>query len=304
MFQYVQENNIRITSKSNMKKILLSIAFLCATFANAQTLKFDLNKDGKENKADLSFLVNYLMDKDKKYDNQYNNHEYVDLGLSVKWATMNIGATEVAGSKTNPHTGQLDCFGEYYAWAETEPKDEYTWANLKYCKNGTSTFTKYIGSSSYGTIDEYRILELTQTCDDAARSNWGGSWRMPTYAELQELMDNCYWEWTKNYNSSDVKGYIIYKAKDNSDKGKKTTESSSSQTTASYSLADTHIFLPAAGLRENSAINHVGSCCYYWLSEVFSKYSDAAYCTDVRWNQISYEIFDRCKGLTVRAVCQ
>lgn len=106
-------------------------------------------------------------------------HEYVDLGLpsGLKWATCNVGATEIYGK------------GEHYAWGETEVKSNYTtWENYWLC-NGTDDYmTKYNGH------DGNKILGLS---DDAAYCKWGDSWRMPTQAEMQELCDNCTFESVK-----------------------------------------------------------------------------------------------------------
>lgn len=109
-------------------------------------------------------------------DPEIGNHEYVDLGLSVKWATCNVGASKP------------EEYGDYFAWGETEPKSNYTWSNYKYCNGSSSSLTKYCTNSSHGTIDNKTTLELS---DDAARANWGGSWRMPTDAEVTELCENC-----------------------------------------------------------------------------------------------------------------
>lgn len=106
-------------------------------------------------------------------------HEYVDLGLpsGLKWATCNVGATEIYGK------------GEHYAWGETEVKSDYTtWEYYRLC-NGTDEYmTKYNGH------DGNKILGLS---DDAAYCKWGDSWRMPTQAEMQELCDNCTFESVK-----------------------------------------------------------------------------------------------------------
>ena len=106
---------------------------------------------------------------------EYNGHEYVDMGLSVKWATMNVGA-----EKCTDH-------GDYFAWGETGCKDDYTWGTYQH---GTSAddLTKY----SY--TDDALALEAA---DDAAAANWGCAWRMPTQTEWEELCDkrNCIWEW-------------------------------------------------------------------------------------------------------------
>jgi uncharacterized protein (TIGR02145 family) len=95
-----------------------------------------------------------------------NGYEYVDLGLNVKWATCNVGASSPSD------------FGNYYAWGETTTTSDYSSSNSK-------TYGKSIndikGNSQY----------------DAARANWGGDWRMPTKEEMQELIDKCTWTWTK-----------------------------------------------------------------------------------------------------------
>ncbi len=116
-----------------------------------------------------------------------NGKGYVDLGLSVKWATCNVGAT-------TPEE-----YGNYFAWGETTPKTTYSWSTYKYC-NGT-----YDSMTKYGTVDNKTTLELT---DDAAHVNWGGSWRMPTRAEQYELINtnNCTWTWT---TQNGVNGYKV-----------------------------------------------------------------------------------------------
>ena len=93
---------------------------------------------------------------------ELNGHEWVDLGLSVKWATMNIGAYS-----------ELD-YGDYFAWGETSP-------NSVYSKDISKTMGLDLPDISGNK--EY----------DAARANWGGSWRMPTKKEWQELRDKCEW---------------------------------------------------------------------------------------------------------------
>ena len=111
----------------------------------------------------------------------YNNgHEYVDLGLSVKWATVNIGAN----SPEAP--------GSYFAWGETKPKSTYNWSTYKYCNGSMTTLTKYCRLEYFGNVDNKTELDLS---DDAARYNWGGTWRMPTYKEMSELITKCKVSW-------------------------------------------------------------------------------------------------------------
>lgn len=127
------------------------------------------------------------------------SHEFVDLGLSVKWATCNVGASKPE-----------EC-GDYFAWGETTPKTNYSWSTYRYCKGVYATITKYCTSRSYGSIDRLTQLELS---DDAAHVNWGRDWRMPTYEEQKELRNKCIWKWT---TQNGVNGYqVISKLNGNS----------------------------------------------------------------------------------------
>ena len=110
-------------------------------------------------------------------DNENYVHA-VDLGLSVKWACCNVGATAPEG------------YGGYYAWGETEEKSYYDWNTYKYY---IGTMTKYCTDSYYGTVDNKTTLEPT---DDVATVKWGGAWRMPTAEEQEELCRYCTCEWT------------------------------------------------------------------------------------------------------------
>ena len=111
-----------------------------------------------------------------------HGHEYVDLGLSVKWATCNVGAES-----------PLD-FGLYFAWGETKPKTEYTLKSYKFYESGETykdvKFNNYNLQREQGEAVVKTRLDL---CDDAARANWGGMWRMPTIQELEELNEKCDW---------------------------------------------------------------------------------------------------------------
>lgn len=113
---------------------------------------------------------------DEKTAADGSSHEYVDLGLSVKWAAMNLGAEKISDR------------GGYFAWGETAQKDDYTWGAYRH-GDSADTLTKY------NFTDHGITLEAA---DDAAAVSWGGAWRMPTSAEWEELCDkrNCKWEWT------------------------------------------------------------------------------------------------------------
>lgn len=115
-------------------------------------------------------------------------HEFVDLGLSVNWATCNIGANKP------------EEFGDYFAWGETEPKSTYSMNTYKYCKCLEITFTKYNTRNNY---DNKTTLELI---DDAAHVAWGDNWHIPTCYEIKELIDKCTWTWT---SQNGVIGYKL-----------------------------------------------------------------------------------------------
>ncbi len=123
----------------------------------------------------------------------YAMPEAIDLGLSVKWASFNLGATKP------------EEFGNYYAWGETEPKEDYSWSTYKWCRGTESTLTKYCLNLDYGYngySDDNTILDPE---DDAATVNLGGNWRMPTMSEWHELINNC--TWTKTTQNGKV-GYL------------------------------------------------------------------------------------------------
>ncbi len=220
------------------------------------------------------------------------DYEFVDLGLSVKWAKMNVGATSPEDD------------GNYYAWGETEPQSDnsYSWTSYKWSSNGSSLdMTKYCVNSYYGDkyyVDNKRTLEAD---DDAASVNLGGTWRMPTYKEMGELVNNCYWVWTNNYNETGKAGYIIYKVKSLSDKGR--LVESGNTPSSSYSLSDSHIFLPAAGGCYNDRSYGDGVSGFYWTSSLEYQ-SDCAMGFVFESFEVSFFQTSRCIGQHVRAVCQ
>ena len=158
-------------------------------------------------------------------------YEAVDLGLSVKWATHNVGATKP------------EEYGGYYAWGETEEKEDYSWSTYKWCNGSEDTLTKYCTSSSCGAVDNKTVLDPE---DDVAHVKWGGDWRMPTTEEQRELLDNCTWEWT---TQNGVNGYKVTGPNGNS------------------------IFLPAAGYRNGTDVYLRGNYGYYWSGSLRRYYS-------------------------------
>ena len=144
----------------------------------------------------------------------HEGHGWVDLGLpsGLKWATCNVGASTPGA------------YGNYYAWGETATKSNYDYDN---CASTYKSWGDIGGNSSR----------------DAARANWGGSWRMPAEAELQELVDNCTWTWTTQ----------------NGHKGYEVTSKKNSQS----------IFLPAAGFRSDGRLYVDGEYGFYWSSNPY-----------------------------------
>ena len=107
--------------------------------------------------------------------------ETVDLGLSVKWGSCNVGAT-------SPEE-----YGIYCAWGENAVKDNYAWSSYKWWSYDGACLIAYCTDGLYGVIDGKSILE---SYADVAFSELGGRWRMPTHAEQDELLNDCVWEWT------------------------------------------------------------------------------------------------------------
>lgn len=110
----------------------------------------------------FNIIFNEIQD---ETEGSLNGHEWVDLGLSVRWATCNVGASSPSE------------YGNYYAWGETTTKSSYTESNSR-------TYGKYISDFSGNAYY------------DAATANWGSGWRMPTEEEFEELVDKCDWKWT------------------------------------------------------------------------------------------------------------
>ena len=246
----------------------------------------------------------------------YNGYAYVDLGLpsGLKWAACNVGAENPWDSGDYFAWGETVGYGKSdpsnahnYAYGNTYVKTHYDWDTYKYCSGPwDNTLTKYCSKSSYGDGGYTDTKTTLDPEDDAATVNMGGSWRMPTTAEQEELIANCYWEWTDSYNGKGVEGYIVYKVKNASDKGKRKYRGGSVTTVGSYSLADPHIFLPAAGYRSSfSDLSCAGYSGYYWSSSLSTNGPYYAYYLyfspdNVDWGIICY----RYRGRSVRGVAE
>ena len=194
-----------------------------------------------------------------------NGHEYVDLGLpsGTKWATCNVGATKP------------EEYGNYYAWGETTTKSTYNWSTYKYGSDNDE-LTKYCTDSDYGKDGFADYKTVLDPEDDAARANWGGSWRMPTDAEWTELRENCTWTWTtrNGINGCEVKSNINGNA----------------------------IFLPAAGCRRSDDLYDAGYYGYYWSGSLGTGNPGSAWYVYFYSDYVSRLYYYRFYGRSVRPV--
>lgn len=184
---------------------------------------------------------------DKQNEGIDNGYEYVDLGLpsGVKWATCNVGAD-------SPEE-----FGDYYAWGEIKPKENYV-------------------NKNYNTYSP-DLADISRDVNyDAARANWGGGWRMPTWAEMDELMKYCTWRWTTLGGKPGFN--VISKSNNNS------------------------IFLPAAGYYNGSSLCEVGVNGGYWSSSPASDYSQDSYGIGFTKDRILMFDYSCYFGHTIRPV--
>lgn len=165
-------------------------------------------------------------------------------------------------------------YGDYFAWGETRPKSVYDWSTYKYCKGSSDSLTKYNNTSSCGTVDNKTVLEAV---DDAATANWGYGWRMPTFKEWHELNYKCTWTWTTR---NGVHGYKVTGTNGNS------------------------IFIPAAGYRDDSSVNHAGSYGFYWSASLYESRPHGAWGMDFLSDAHSSNINGRDYGHSVRAVAR
>lgn len=164
---------------------------------------------------------------EKKKSDEINGHKFVDLGLpsGLLWATCNVGAS---GPEYN---------GEFFAWGEADTRKEYT----------EKGYTHY-----HGLVNGYKNLgnSIAASSHDAAREKWGGTWRLPTNDEFEELLNNCVW---KEEVVDNRKGYRVTG---------KTGES---------------IFLPMAGCRNGTAHYNEGKNGHYWSANPDKAHIGCAY---------------------------
>lgn len=257
-----------------MKKFFLTLSSLLSVvfFVKSETYMEVKTADGNVVRFDVSNVDEVVFEEVPvlTVSGEIGLYSYVDLGLSsgLKWATYNVGAANPTDS------------GDYYAWGETQLKDNYyRWDTYKWCTANDDmleTITKYCTNDYYGSIDDKIKLEPE---DDAANVNWGSGWRMPTKEEFDELLNGCKWKWERNFNNTGVSGMLG---------------------TSIYN--NNTIFLPASGHYYDDGVYGSGTYGEYWLSSLSGDTSNYAYYISFRSSDIDRNIGDRYAAYPVRAV--
>ena len=188
----------------------------------------------------------------------------VDMGLSVKWASFNLGS------------GTIEGYGDYYLWGETESVKAtgtswYSWSNYKWYNTSTGNVTKYCTDANNGSVDNKVTLDVE---DDAAANQLGGKWRMPTAGDWAELCntENCIWAWV---TQNGVNGYRV-----------------------TSRITGNSIFLPAAGYGSYGGKGYSG---HYWSSSL-SDNDDLAWFIDFSSSHLFKNGSYRYDGMSVRPV--
>ncbi|MBR6858964.1 MAG: Ig-like domain-containing protein [Bacteroidales bacterium] len=176
--------------KKSILFILLSVAFLAISACNKPTEDYGEPQKNEGQQSNGGQQSN---------EGQQNNEPTIpdgaiDLGLSVYWASCNVGATVPEES------------GSFFSWGETTTKEDYSWDAYKWTEgkvtvlpswgggiNATATLIKYNTMAKFGQVDNLLVLEPS---DDAAHAKLGDEWRTPTHEEWKELVDKCTWSWS------------------------------------------------------------------------------------------------------------
>ena len=254
-----------------MKKfssLLVVLLLILASFtAGMEYQRGDVNQDGNVSISDVTCLIDYLLTGTWPDGpvTPPDNYEWVDLGLpsGTLWATCNVGASAP------------EEYGDYFAWSETVPKDEYTYENYKWWyfdENGNRYISKYNTNNNFGPVDNKTELEPE---DDAARVYMGTSWRIPSLEQVVELVNTCVWQWTER---NGVNGHLVTGPNGNT------------------------MFLPAAGYRDGSSLEYVGTYGNYWSRSLYSYLPDRAFCLYFDSQYWDSEDFSRYYGHVIRAV--
>ena len=253
------------------------IPFFCYVNETEQSLVCNQNNKKLKN-IDNELVINDLMF-------PYN---FIDLGLSVKWAQYNAGV-----DPENLSTAE-NWYGGFYAWGETKTKEDYDWATYKYANGDPNKLTKYctIDKPEYwngtGSPDNKLVLDSTDDLYiNEYYEDWRNKYRMPTQAEIEELrtLPN---KWVTDLKGiSGLNGRIFAKTQVELD--------------GTFN-DDTMLFIPAAGFFDGSTHLNTGSNCYLWSSSLHSDYPGSAWHLFFNSGSINLNGNDRYLGFSVRCV--
>ena len=216
------------------------------------------------------FFVTYLKSEGVTYYGKiarFTTIGPVDMGLSVKWANVNLEAPS------------QDEAGAFYAWGEIETKEYFNWRTYKLCYRTNDALSKYNYDPDYGYVDNKMVLDKS---NDIAFAALGGRWRIPTGAEIKALLstrDNpgYSWKWT---TINQHNGWLVTCLEKNNS-----------------------IFLPVAGYRADDSLVSEGDFGMYWSSSLREDRPDRASYLFLSYNSVSLNSSDRCNGFCIRPVC-
>ena len=263
MKRFLQSIQIRYPLTDNKKE----------SFPVTPTLTVKNNPESpKRNEPQVKILDTVITpglsgNKPAKYFGTGNGFEWVDLGLSVKWATCNVGARKP------------EVFGDYYAWGEVDVKNDYSWKQYKFRLRGDIVdeivFSEYFTGTSNNPVININRHRL-KLCDDVANIKLGGKWRIPTDRDWSQLIDKCIWT---RASVNGVEGFEILSK-----------------------INRKSIFLPAAGRRIDNYLEGDGTNGFYWSSDLDT---NLQYNAKHIWFD-NYDVHSsssrRCSGQSIRPV--
>ncbi len=247
-----------------MACLLLLVAGVQSAWAQKVVLNFPNGESVKYRVSELDSIT--FEEKTGNDPIVIEEHECVDLGLpsGTLWATCNVGADCPEG------------YGDYFAWGETQPKQEYSWGTYQLCYNGPENqLTKYCTKAYYGYeqfVDNKTELEAE---DDAATANWGSKWQMPLKEQFREL---------REYTT-----------------GKRMKQNEVSGTLLTSKVNGKSIFLPLAGYIDTTGRRSVGSYGDYWSRSLSNSTILAYECHFISGPNVGVDY--RYQGCSVRPVC-
>ena len=253
---------------------------------------FQTQNEFIEEKSNLPYPCVSYVEETKKVEYQTkeaqtNNYEFVDMGLSVQWASCNVGATKPEES------------GLYFAWGETKGYKvekgnllDEEWQDYEAIitnadgsettKQFLSDFSDYkhydVETQSFTKYNETDSLTVLQSEDDAC-SLLDGSMRIPTAEECKELLDNTTSAWTENYNESGINGITL-----------------------TSNINGNSIFVPAVGRVNGGVLGDFGLDGYIWSASLFSSYVGVAFYFSFYSDEDYVDVGYRFYGFPLRAV--